>query len=267
MFIVLFLGTSESLWPDDVLTEGKSDLVAKLQTSLGWATPCPTPRPSPTPTSTFTPTLTPTFTPSPTLTPTSTFTPTPLPTPTFTRVIPPPTATPVPAQIEEPPGSAPEWVAQEYEGAVAESPVIFGTPYTAAEVLSVQLVNDERQKAGSPLLSKHSVLDQIAQERSRHMAERGYFSHEDPDGGVLPLERLLTEHDFDYRQAGENIAYFLGPTQADILPPLSIQKWMDSPGHRDNMLDINYSLTGFGIASTQTGEGTIWYLTQVFVEN
>ena len=244
-------------------------MVAKLQTSLGWATPTPTPRPSPTPTFTFTPTSTPT--PTPTFTasppPTSTFTPTPLPTPTSTRVIPPPTATLVPAQVEEPPGPAPEVVAQEYKGAVAESPVIFGTPYTAAEVLSVQLINEEREKAGMPLLSKHSVLDQMAQERSRHMAERGYFSHEDPDGGVLPLERLLIEHDFDYRQAGENIAYFLGPTDVDVLPRLSIKKWMESPGHRDNVLDINYKLTGFGIASTQTSEGTIWYLTQVFVEN
>jgi uncharacterized protein YkwD len=158
-------------------------------------------------------------------------------------------------------------VSEVYSGTVPDAPVVVGEPYVAAEVLSVQLTNTERQNSGLPELTRDTILDQIAQERSRDMANRGYFSHEDPEGGPLPLEKLLLANGFSYLQAGENIAYFLGPTEVDLLPELSTKKWMESPGHRENLLDAYYNMTGFGIASTQTDEGTIWYLTQIFVES
>ena len=96
------------------------------------------------------------------------------------------------------------------------------------------------------------------------MAARAYFSHEDPGGGMLPLERLLLANDVQYVLAGENIAYFLGPQVVDELPERSVDNWMNSSGHRENILEAEYRATGFGIASAQTEEGTIWYLTQIF---
>jgi len=115
-------------------------------------------------------------------------------------------------------------------------------------------------------LKRDPVLNEIARARSKDMASRGYFSHEDPAGGPLPLEKLLLENKVQYKQAGENIAYFLGPTTADVLPELSSAKWMDSPPHRENIMEAAYNLTGFGIASVKTDEGTMWYLTQIFVQ-
>ncbi len=270
VFVILSLGTSRNLLPENLFGGRDPNLVSLLEMSLRLTTPTATPRPISTPTSTATPTLTPTPTATPTFTPTPTATRTPTipPTPTFTRVIALPTSTPLPAQPVAllGPTPSPQLVEQAYASGASNEAVVVGAPYAAAEVLSVQLVNEERQKAGIPVLEKQAVLDLIAQERSQDMAERGYFSHEDPDGGPLPLEQLLLSNNFDYLQAGENIAYFLGPTEVDLLPHLSLSKWMESVTHRENLLDGAYNQTGFGIASTQTAEGTIWYLTEVFVE-
>ena len=271
VFVILALGTSQNLLPENLFSGERPSLISLLELSVRWTTPTATRRPSPTPTFTRPPTRTPTltYTPTATSTPTATRTPTILPTPTNTRVVEPPTDTPIPAQPVAMlgPTPSPELIEQAYAGGGSNSPVVVGAPYVAAEVLSVQLVNEERQKAGLQALEKQSALDLIAQERSQDMAERGYFSHEDPDGGQLPLERLLVSNNFDYLQAGENIAYFLGPTAVDLLPHLSLSKWMESAAHRENLLDGAYNQTGFGIASTQTVEGTIWYLTEVFVES
>ncbi len=128
------------------------------------------------------------------------------------------------------------------------------------------LINQARQAAGAPALARDAGLDEIARDRSRDMATRHYFSHEDPAGGALPLEKLLNEHHIDYLQAGENIAYFLGHVEADALPNLSTEKWLQSPPHKENLMDPNYNVTGFGIARVETSDGTMWYLTQVFVQ-
>ena len=270
VFVVLALGTSGNVLPDNLFGGQNPSLVTLLEASLRWTLPTSTPQPRPTSTPTRTPTRTPTptATATPTFTPTATRTPTIPPTPTFTRVIEPPTATPVPVEpvAKLGPTPSPELVEQAYASSASGGPVIAGASYAAAEVLTVQLVNEERQKAGLAALEKQPVLDQIAQQRSQDMAERGYFSHEDPDGGQLPLERLLLTNGFDYLQAGENIAYFLGPTEVELLPRLSLAKWMESAAHRENLMDGAYNQTGFGIASTQTAEGTMWYLTEVFVE-
>ena len=271
VWVVWFWEASEGLNTQDLFGAREQPLLAQLEASLGLLTRTPTVTPTSsqtstaTTTSTLTPTSTamPTATPTHTRTPTLTYTPTPPPTPTFTRVLPPPTATPLysPTPTPMPPVTV---VYQEYRPLPPQSPIVAGPPYAAAEQTTVDLINEERRKANLPRLERHFALDRIAQERSRDMATRAYFSHEDPDGGMLPLERLLIANDIQYGLAGENIAYFLGPKVIDELPRRSVDNWMNSPGHRDNIMEIEYNATGFGIASAETEEGTVWYLTQIF---
>jgi len=204
-------------------------------------------------------------------TPTWTFTPTVVPTPTFTRVVRVvPTSTPVkivsapsPTRPTGTPTRKP--VAKVSPAKIPATPAA-GLSYASAEALVVSLINEYRQEAGVPALARDRDLDEIALARSKDMATRGYFSHEDPAGGTLPLEKLMVDRHIQYKAAGENIAYFLGLDQVDSLPQLAGEKWMASPPHRENLMDPVYGFTGFGIVSAETAQGRIWYLTQVFVQ-
>jgi len=265
VWAVWFWEASGDLDLQRLFGERDRPLFAQLEISLGWPplTPTATSTPSrtPLPVATFTRLPTDTATPTHTRTPTLTYTPPP--TPTFTRVLPPPTATPPhsPTPTLPPPVTV---VYQEYHSLPPLSPVVSGSAYAAAEQAAIEFINEERRQANLPRLERDAALDRIAQERSRDMATRAYFSHEDPEGGMLPLERLLTANGVQYTLAGENIAYFLGPKVADELPRRSVENWMNSPGHRDNILEAEYNVTGFGIASVETEEGVVWYLTQIF---
>ena len=138
--------------------------------------------------------------------------------------------------------------------------------YDAFEARAVDLINQARQANGLALVARDPGLDRIARARSEDMAKRHYFSHEDPQGGKLPLEKLLVERKVAYQQAGENIAFFQGQVSPEALPQMATEKWLQSPPHKENLMDSGYNVTGFGIARAQMSEGTIWYLTQVFVQ-
>jgi uncharacterized protein YkwD len=219
------------------------------------------------PVATATPPDTATPIPTATLTPSSTATPRVVlvaDTPTRPR----PTVTSSPSAIVPPSPPATPTLKRTAKVASAKIPASSVTPaaYDAIEARTVTLVNQARQAAGLAAFTSDPALDRIARARSRDMVQRNYFSHEDPAGGELPLEKLLTEQHIVYQQAGENIAYFLGHVEADALPELSTEKWMQSPPHKENMMDPGYNFTGFGIARAETAEGTMWYLTQVFVQ-
>ncbi|QYN23981.1 CAP domain-containing protein [Amycolatopsis sp. DSM 110486] len=113
----------------------------------------------------------------------------------------------------------------------------------------VDLVNDERAKAGCDPVAEESHLDQAAQDHSDDMSARNYFSHDTPEGKHFD-ERI---RDSGYSKPGaENIAK--GATSAKQV----MQLWMNSSGHRANIL--NCSLTKLGVGVTTAG----WYWTQDF---
>lgn len=102
----------------------------------------------------------------------------------------------------------------------------------------LELVNQERARAGSPPLEWDESIAEVARAHSRDMWERGYFSHINPDGKD-PFDRMR-EQNIHFLAAGENIA--LAPTTA-----LAHRGLMNSPGHRRNILDSNFRRVGIGV--------------------
>jgi len=141
-----------------------------------------------------------------------------------------------------------------------------GINYTEAEAeeLIIVLINDERQEFSLTTLSEDALLTGLAWEHSISMVENNFFCH----------ERYPGERPFSYGQApgtirGENIAMM--PTRQYIPGPyLSLQEicewavseWMDSPGHRANILESRYTETGVGVSFSDDWD--YLYMTQIF---
>lgn len=118
----------------------------------------------------------------------------------------------------------------------------------AAEATVLTLVNEQRAKVGCSPLNSDPQLDKLAQGFSDDMAREGFFSHIAPDGSspwdranALGIENL----------AAENIAR--GQTDAESV----VQAWMESPGHRANILNCDYRTLGVGVRFGEDG-GPWW---------
>lgn len=123
----------------------------------------------------------------------------------------------------------------------------------AAEIL--RLVNIERQKAGVKLLQLDETLNRVATVKSKDMAVNNYFSHDSPSYGS-PFD-LMHAFGVDYKSAGENIAAGQ-KTAADVM-----NAWLNSSGHRANILNANYTHLGVGYYN---GGQMSPYWTQEFIE-
>lgn len=114
----------------------------------------------------------------------------------------------------------------------------------ASEV--VRLTNVERQKAGCDDLRIDPALSKAARKHSADMSERDYFDHNSPDGAT-PWKRMLAA---GYEQpAAENIAK--GQSDAASV----VDAWMDSDGHRQNILNCSYEAIGVGV---ELDDGPYW---------
>ncbi|MEG1637233.1 MAG: CAP domain-containing protein, partial [Cellulosilyticaceae bacterium] len=129
-----------------------------------------------------------------------------------------------------------------------ESPVDTRTQYEN-EVLT--LVNKERQKAGLKPLQMDERVRTVAREKSRDMSVNNYFDHTSPTYGS-PFD-MLKKSGINYSSAAENIA------AGYQTPNAVVDGWMNSPGHRKNILDGNLTHIGVGYYST----GNYW--TQMFI--
>ncbi|WP_411789942.1 CAP domain-containing protein [Halobacillus rhizosphaerae] len=119
----------------------------------------------------------------------------------------------------------------------------------------VQLVNDERAKQGLDPLKMNNRLSGLAHMKSKDMADNNYFSHTSPTYGS-PFE-MMKQFDFNYRTAGENIA------AGQRTPESVVQGWMNSPGHRANILNESFTQIGVGYVEGSGQYGTYW--TQEFI--
>ncbi|HLD26319.1 MAG TPA: CAP domain-containing protein [Candidatus Andersenbacteria bacterium] len=130
-----------------------------------------------------------------------------------------------------------------------------GATLTAAGIL--QETNNHRAAAGQPTLKSNATLDAAAQNKLDDMFAQQYFEHVSP-GGVGPGD-VATAAGYQYLRVGENLALGNYPSDADL-----VQAWMDSPGHRENILSPGFTELGVA-AGSGTFEGkTTWLAVQTF---
>jgi uncharacterized protein YkwD len=116
----------------------------------------------------------------------------------------------------------------------------------AAEVL--RLVNSERAKAGCGALTNDSRLASAAQKHSADMASNNYFSHTSQNGDEM-ADRIDASG-YKWRSIGENIA------KGQATPAAVMQAWMNSSGHRANILNCGFRNIGVGLA--YDGRSPVW---------
>ncbi|GGB50437.1 hypothetical protein F3157_19690 [Virgibacillus dakarensis] len=115
----------------------------------------------------------------------------------------------------------------------------------------VDLTNQEREKQGLSPLKVDAELSKVAHEKSRDMSANGYFSHNSPTYGS-PFD-MMKQYGISYRSAGENIA------RGQRTPEEVVNGWMNSEGHRANIL--NPKFTHIGVGYVENGN----YWTQEFI--
>ncbi|MEU5096030.1 CAP domain-containing protein [Streptomyces sp. NPDC020996] len=127
------------------------------------------------------------------------------------------------------------------------APAVTVSAATAAEAEVLRLVNDERAKVGCSALAANSSLGELAGDFSDAMAEEGFFDHTDPSGAT-PWDRAAKLGISNL--GGENIAR--GQTD----PAAVMDAWMNSPGHRANILNCDFKTLGVGV---HFGSGGPWW--------
>ena len=113
----------------------------------------------------------------------------------------------------------------------------------------VNLVNKERSAEGLSSLSTDAQLAKLAQLKAEDMAKLGYFSHTSPTYGSA--FDMMKTYGVSYKTAGENIAK--GQKTAESV----MEGWMNSSGHRANILKSDYTKIGVGYAKSVDGT-TYW---------
>ena len=137
-----------------------------------------------------------------------------------------------------------------YPGQLLQIPQLDSTE-ASYESEVIRLVNEVRRKNGLHPLSANWELSRVAGYKSQDMRDRGYFSHTSPTYGS-PFQ-MITAFGLSYRTAGENIARGYASPQAVV------DGWMNSSGHRANILNASYTQIGVGYVA----KGNYW--TQLFI--
>ncbi len=106
-------------------------------------------------------------------------------------------------------------------------------------------VNEERAKVGAKALTYNDTMQKYARIKSKDMGDNNYFSHEDLKGNLITTQ--MKNDGVSYKAWGENIAYIGGNASADYLAEQFMNNWMNSSGHRANILSTNFSSIGIGV--------------------
>ncbi len=136
--------------------------------------------------------------------------------------------------------------------------VIEKTDMFGAVLVSTLLTqtNEERAKTDLFPVKLNPLLSDAASRKARDMAEKGYFSHQTPDG-VEPW-RFLEESGYSYSYAGENLAVNFSDSK-DVT-----EAWLNSPTHKENILNRQYSEMGIGVAEGVYKGRLTTYVVQFF---
>ncbi len=137
-----------------------------------------------------------------------------------------------------------------YPGQVLAIPQV-DSSVMAFENEVIRLVNEIRVKNGLSALNTNWELSRIARYKSQDMVSNRYFSHTSPTYGS-PFQ-MIKSFGLTYQSAGENIAY------GQTTPQAVVNAWMNSSGHRANILNSSYKQIGVGYVAN----GHYW--TQLFI--
>ena len=141
----------------------------------------------------------------------------------------------------------PHWI---YPGDILTIPLT-DSAVTDYEAEVIRLVNDIRKQNGLSTLKENWELSRVARIKSQDMHDKGYFSHQSPTYGS-PFE-MMKNFNISYRTAGENIA------KGYKTPAAVVNGWMNSSGHRANILNASFTEIGVGYVAN----GAYW--TQMFI--
>jgi len=128
-------------------------------------------------------------------------------------------------------------------------------PLKTLEDEVVRLVNVERSKNGLPALGNNWQVARVARTKSQDMIDKNYFSHQSPTYGS-PFN-MMENFGIKFSSGAENIAYGQ-KTAAEVM-----NGWMNSAGHRANILSRN--ITQIGVGCAKKANGTL-YWTQMFIK-
>ena len=103
------------------------------------------------------------------------------------------------------------------------------------------LINKQRTNNGLPALKNDSEVQRIARIKAQDMVDNNYFSHNSPTYG-LPFD-MMKSFKVSYKTAGENIA-------ANSSNSSAVTAWMNSSGHKANILNSSFNYTGIGVVSS-----------------
>lgn len=124
---------------------------------------------------------------------------------------------------------------------------------TADEQRALTLLNNDRAANGLPALKAVTKLNSLAENYAQDMINRNFFSHYNPEG-QSPFDRM-SQYGINYSYAGENLAINTSVTNAETA-------FMNSPGHRANILNPNYTQVGLGVRYDSKGSV---YVVQEFI--
>lgn len=119
----------------------------------------------------------------------------------------------------------------------------------------LEKINSARVEEGLKPLKMNKELNRIAIIKAKDMAKEQKLSHESKKFGLT--FNLIKKEGLKYKSAAENIARW------HDTPEFVAQRWLQSNGHRKNILNPNYNLTGIGLAQDSEGKN---YWVQIFIE-
>ncbi|MCZ6680095.1 MAG: CAP domain-containing protein [Candidatus Poribacteria bacterium] len=146
------------------------------------------------------------------------------------------------------------------------TPLLVTTNPTQAEAIIFSRTNAIRVARGRPPLELDDGLSEVARAYSQLMLARNFFSHVTPDGKTL--SDRFADAQIRFRAIAENLARYEGVFQA-IPAAEVVEGWLNSPGHRVNLLDekgFGFTHIGIGIAIGKSPDSSqpVYYYTQLF---
>ena len=132
------------------------------------------------------------------------------------------------------------------------------TPGALLAAKIVTVTNSERSERGMSVVVVHPQLQSAAEAKATEMARRGVFQHTLPNG--MTAWDFMREAGYQHERAGENLAvHFVN--EHDV-----VEAWLNSPSHRDILLDADYEHIGIGIARGRWKGHSGYFIVQLFAQ-